>query len=144
MRPYRKAVYECLNGNINYNATNIPVFDEKVPAGNVPQHYVLLGTQRQSDITDQDCYWIHRSSIDIVIVGRSDFETSKDAIDDISNTIYGLLLNSPGSDNLPAQSGYTFNQTKIESAVAGPVEINQTTTILQKVITLTSNIIEQS
>lgn len=144
MRSFRKSIFQCLNGNVMYNGVVIPGYDEKVFTGQNPDLYYLFGTQRETDITDNDCTWTTKSTIDIVIVSRTQSEASKDAVDDISDTILDLLLNLPGSDNLIAQSGFQITYLKRESAVSGLIQISPTETILQKLITLTANIIQQN
>jgi hypothetical protein len=144
MKILRKAIHQVLLGNVTYKGSVVKIYDEKVFTGESPNLYILYGTQRDQDITGQDCTWETKSSIDILIISRTASETSKDALDDISNSILELLLNLPGSDNLAAQSGYQIAYMKRESAVCGMMDITPTETKLTKVITLTATIIQQN
>lgn len=140
MKPLRKAIFDCLSGNVSYASSVVPVMDEKVYSGIRPKVYILLSTQREQDITDQDCYWQANSSIDIVIITKSASEVSKDAVDDISQRIYDLLLTLPGSDLLAVQNGFQIVNLKRQSAASGNVQISPTESELQKVMTLTAGI----
>lgn len=144
MKIFRKAIHQVLNGNVTYNSSVVKVYDEKVFTGETPNIYILYGTQREQDATEQDCTWMTRASIDILIVSKTMSETSKDALDDISNSILDLLLNLPGSDNLAAQSGFQITYLKRDSSVSGVMQISPTETVLQKIITLTATIIQQN
>jgi hypothetical protein len=142
MKPFRKAIYDRLKNNVVYKSTAVAIYDEKVFTGETPIVYILFGTQREQNVDDTDCAWETRSSIDILIISRTQSETSKDVLDDISNNILDLLLNLPGSDNLAAQTGFKIIYLKRESAVCGLLQISPTETILQKQLTLTATIIQ--
>ena len=146
MKALRKAIYNVLNGNVIYKGAAVKIYDEKIFTGEQPNLYILFGTQRESRLPEfeQDCAYVAFSSIDILIVSKTQSETSKDALDDISSSILDLLLNLPGSDNLAAQSGFQISNLRRESAVCGLVQISPTETILQKLITLTASIIQQN
>lgn len=140
MKPFRKAIYDCLNTAVLYKSTSVPIYDEKVYMGAAPDIYILLSTQREQDATDQDCYWQTTSSIDILIISKSGSEVSKDVIDDISQRIYDLLLTLPGSDLLAVQSDFQIMNLKRLSAVSGKVQISPTESELQKIISFTAGI----
>jgi hypothetical protein len=140
MRIFRKAVYDCLNTFIIYKSANVAVYDEKVKAGQSPNLYVLFQSQRETDTTQTDCGWECKANLDLLIVDKTGSEVSKDTVDEISDQIYELLLNLPGSDNLAAQSGFKIMMLKRESAVTGLLQITPTQSELQKLITLTATI----
>lgn len=144
MKPFRKAIYDVLHNNVSYKAAVVPLYDEKVFTGVSPTLYILFGNQREQDVPATECTWQTIATIDILIVSKTQSETSKDALDDISNTILDLLLNLPGSDNLAAQSGFQITYLRRESAVCGLIQLSPTETQLQKLITLTATIIQQN
>lgn len=141
MKPLRKATYDILYSHVVYKAATIRLYDEKVFHGEIPDIYMLLSTQRERDVTEQDCYWQTQSSIDILFIRKTGSEVSKDVIDDISNIALPLLLNLPGHDNFGAQSGLQILEVKRESASSGNVQISPTQSELQKIVTLTALII---
>lgn len=143
MKPFRKAVKDVLSGNITYAGSIVPVYDAKVWTSAQPAIYILLATQREQDVTDQDCAWNHRSSIDLQFIAKSDSEVSKDVIDDISDRALELLLSSPGVSNLAVQTGFQILEVKMESAVIGEVQISPTQSELQKIVSLTAFIFHQ-
>lgn len=144
MKPFRLAIVQALSGNVTYLSNEVKIYDEKVFTGEMPSIYILLSTQREQDITQTDCTWETKSSIDLMIVSKTGSEVSKDVLDDISGQILELLLNLPGSDNLLAQSGFMITYLKRESAVCGMFQISPTQSELRKVMTLTATIIQQN
>jgi hypothetical protein len=142
MRPYRKAIYDVLNGNVIYHSVPVNIYDEKVFTGDAPDIYILMGNQRETDITEADCAWTTLSSIDIMIIAKSGSEVSKDVVDDISNEILELLLNLPGGNNLGVQSGFQIMMLKRDISVSGFFQITPTQSEIQKIITMTATIIQ--
>lgn len=140
MKPMRKAVYSCIYNNITYKGSVVKVTDEKVFGGQQPSVYILLSTQREQNATEQDCAWQTRSSIDLLIISKTESEVSKDAIDDISSTMLQLLLNLPGDDNLTVQAGFQILELRKDSAASGQVQISPTQSELQKIVTITADI----
>lgn len=143
MMPLRQAIDDVINGNVTYKGAQVQVFDKKVFTGQSPNRYIYYGTMREVDITETDCAWTSRTSIEILIVSNTGSEVSQDPLDEISDTIYDLLLNLPGSDNLPAQSGFQISYLKRESATCGMMEISPTESRLTKLITLTAIVTQQ-
>lgn len=144
MKPFRNAINSVLSGAITYKGSVVPFTDSKTKTGQQARLYGIYGTQREFDTTQTDCTWECKSSIEILLVNDTGSETSKDPLDEISDDIYDLLLNLPGSNNLPAQSGFQITYLKRESAVSGLIQISPTETQLQKLITLTATIIQQN
>lgn len=143
MRPFRKAIYDCLTGNVTYAGNTLSIFDEKVHTGSQPNVYILLSTQKEQDATDQDCAWETKSTIDILIITKSGSEVSKDAIDDISQKIYDLVLTLQGNSLLAVQTGFQILYLRRESAASGSVQISPTQSELQKIVSLTAYIFHQ-
>lgn len=141
MKPFRKAIFSVVNGNITYAGSVVKLYDEKVFTGEVPKVYMYFSTQQEQDATEQDCAWQTKSRIDIVIVAKSGSEVSKDAIDDISQRFYDLVLTLPGSDLLAVQTGFQILEVKVASAASGNVQISPTQSELQKIVSLTASII---
>lgn len=140
MKIFRKAVADCVNGQISYSSSVIPVYDAKVFTGERPDIYIVLSTQTEQDITEAECTWQTKSLINIIFINKSGSEVSKDVIDDISNEFLELVLNLPGSDNLLTQSGFAIDYVKRESAVSGEVLISPTQSELQKIVTISAMI----
>lgn len=143
MKPFRKAVFDCLNTFVLYKSTAVLVADAKVPTGQQPSLYILLGRQWEQDRTDQDCGWETKSGIEIQIIAKSGSEVSKDALDDISQSIYDLVLTLPGSNLLAVQNGFQILELRRESAAIGDVQISPTQSELQKIVSLTAYIFHQ-
>jgi hypothetical protein len=144
MRILRKAIADCITGNISYGSNVVKVYDEKIFTGEVPTIYILLSTQQESSTEENDCTWITRSSIDIEVIAKSGFEVSKDIIDDVSNSMMELIAPLPGLNGFSQQSGFIISGIVRESALTRNVQISETQSILQKIVKFTATIIQQN
>ena len=138
-KPFRLAVFNCLNGNLS----GVPVYDEKqkVPASDTL--FVLLSTQQQTQIEENDCTWINRCSIDIEVIQKTGSEVSKDDIDDTTNDILTLILPTPTTCGLIAPGGLQFCNPVCESIISRNLSLSETESVVQKVIRVVVQIIQQ-
>lgn len=139
--PLRISVFNCLNGQL---PNSVPVYDEKKKVGVTDSVYVLLSTQTESLIEENDCTWIVRSSIVIQIYQRSGSEVSKDTIDGLSNSILQILMPTPQTSNLVPPVGLQYANHSIQQIVSRNLSITETESILEKSITFTVQIIQQN
>lgn len=134
MKPLRLGIFAVLDGAITYNSTAVPVYDEKVFTDESPNLYILLSDQQESNAPERsDCTEPIRSTINVEIVRRTGSEVSKDTIDDVSNSIYALLITSPGIAGFTV-SGFQVIDVYKESAISRNVQITETQSILRKII----------
>lgn len=141
--PLRHAIYTVLNGNITVNGTTVGIYDEKKKAGANERIYCILGSQQSTrDRTSE--YWITRELIDIEIYQRTDFEVTKDFIDQVSNVIYELLMPDPINAGLPNPSLMQIQHFELDRAISRTVELASTETVIQKVATFTCLIVQQN
>lgn len=141
--PLRKAIFGVLNGNIVVNGTNVGLYDEKKRIGANEWIYAIFGTQQTTrDRTSE--YWITRELIDIEIYQQTDFEVTKDFIDQASNVIYELLMPNPINAALPNPSLMQIQHFELERAISRTVELSATTSAVQKIITFTCLIVQQN
>lgn len=134
----RTAVFQMLNGNIS-----IPVYDEKKRVTSNARIYALLSTQQETDENPSDAF-ITLSSIDIEIIHRSDFEVTKDSIDDISTEILQILIPAPTSDGLIVQNLFQITNVRRTSTITRQISVSDTDSIVSKIINITCHIIEQN
>jgi hypothetical protein len=94
----RKAYYTSLNGNIQYNSINVPVFDLVAP-NNTQSPYIILGSFTQ--VNDQNTKDSFGGSGTINIEVQSSFTENwggREQADDILNSILTRL--SPNTDTI--------------------------------------------
>lgn len=144
MKPIRHGINTLIAGQVTYAAGVVPVYDEKVYTGEIPDIYILLSTQQEADTERTDCTWTTRSSIDIEIIARSESEVSKDVIDDVSNDVMELIAGLPGAWNVSNPSGFQIIDCFRESAMTRNVSLTETQSILQKVIRFVFIILQQN
>lgn len=141
-KPLRQAIFDVISPVAQYNGDAIPIYDEKVFTGAHPNLYILLGKQSERDITEAECQWQTKSTIEIWIIARSGSEVSKDVIDDVAQSFLDALLPGPTVDAILQPQGLAITYLGRESSVSGQVQITNTQSELQKVITLTANILQ--
>lgn len=137
-KQHRQATAEALSGNTG----GIPVYDEKRWVQDTDSTYVLLSTQQQTPIQENDCTWISLNSLDIEIYQRTGSEVSKDEIDDIANTVLGILIPTPGVCPLTA-GNLQFGYAQAESIISRNMSLSETESIVVKVIRFTVQITQQ-
>lgn len=135
----RLSVFNCLNGNLN--GRNI--YDEKKKVGATDTMFVILSTQQESPIQDNDSTWISTSSIDIEIIAKTDSETSKDDIDELANLILSLVFPTRSTCALIAPSNLEFQNAVCSRTITRNISLSETESILSKIITFTTTIVQQ-
>lgn len=138
-KPFRLAVFSVLNGNTG----GIPIYDEKRLVSATDNTFILLSTQQQTQEEVNDCTWVSRLSIDIEVYNKTGSEVSKDTIDDVSNTILGLLLPTVGVSPI-SSGGIQFTYAFAESIISRNIGITETESVLQKVIRFVATGVQQS
>lgn len=138
-KPFRLAVFSALNGNTG----GVPIYDEKRLVSATDTTFIILSTQQQTPRDETDCTWVSNSSIDIEIYNKTGSEVSKDTIDDVSNTILGVLLPTVGVTGITS-GGIQFGYAYAESIISRNISISETESILQKIIRFTVQAVEQA
>ena len=139
----RIAIYQTLNGNVNYNSANVPVYDEKVPSNVSADIYILLSTQQEVENND-DSSFTTLSSIDVEVCQRTGSEVSKDSIDDIEELVTNILQPTPITDGLADPSLIQILNFKRVRSLSRALELSPTESILRNIITFQADVIQQS
>jgi hypothetical protein len=149
MKPLRTAMYAILNNNLSYVrdgiSTLVPCYDEKRKAiDSAPMLYVLFSTQQETP-DPIDGTWITDSSIDLEITHRTDFEVTKDDLDNVSDQIYKLLEPMAGGNGFPAQELFQITMVRVANAVTRTFDLDfsGSQTVISKVITVTAKFVQQ-
>lgn len=132
-------MYNAINGNLG----GVPVYEEKRLVSSSASTFVLLSTQQQTPTEENDCTWISRSMIDIEVIQKTGSEVTKNTVDDISNTILGILLPLPGATGLTS-SNIQFGYSYCESIISRNLSFSETESVIQKVIRVVFTTVQQS
>lgn len=135
--PFRTAVAALLQGNISVNC-----YDEKRWVQATDTQFVLFTTQQQTPRDDNDCTWISDNSIDIEIYDKTGSEASKNDIDNIANEILAILIPAPFVTPL-ASPNLQFGSA-VATIISRNLSTSETETILQKVITFSCVVTQQT
>ncbi len=143
-RPLRLAIHGIINGNVLYNGQPVYFYDEKKKVSRTDKVYGLYSTQNSTRGEDSnDSTWITEERIDIELLHKTQFEVTKDFIDDASDQIYALLMPNRLNDTLPDPSMMLIQHFELEQALTRAVEISPTETIVTKIMTFYCKIIQQ-
>jgi hypothetical protein len=145
MQAVEEAVFNLLNGQLSYNAVNIPVSDEKKRLNVSANIFVILSTQQEDDGPETSDTFITNSTIDVEVWMKTDYEVSKSPIHNVSNQIYNLVIPAAyGQNGLTAPSGFQFMNVRRLRAITRTVAISETETITGKIITFGITVVEQN
>jgi hypothetical protein len=139
----RAAIYTALNGNITYNSTAVPTYDEKTSVTNTANVFILLSGQQETDVENNDSVFITRSAIDIDIWQKTGSEVSKDGIDTVYESMMEILIPTPQTVGLTIPSGFQFQNATRESATTGSVELSPTESVLVCRVKLVFTIVQK-
>ena len=129
MKPIRTAVYTALNGNITYDSTAVPVSDEKTGYGNTANLFIVLTTQQETDESTSEAF-ITKSTIEIDIVHKTGSEVSKDAIDDVYQSMMQILIPSTSTIGLTVPGTFQFQNATRENSITMPMMLSETETVM--------------
>ncbi len=109
--PLRTSYYQLLNGNLSFNAVNVPVSDSVEKLSDKVNIYVLLTQQNGFSVNDQGAFRSEETMlIDIVSRGT---RVAKSTVDNIAGQIFALLFPSVQGNALPAQPGLSVINMRI-------------------------------
>lgn len=141
-KPFRLALFNALSGHITHNAVNIGFFDERKTASDQANIYVTFGTQSERVIEENDSCFITQSTIRLAVVSKVFSETSKDIINDITDSILQLLLPTNQTNGFTDPSGMQIQNIKLLDSETGVI-FQSTNFTLTQTITLTAQIVQQ-
>lgn len=142
--PLRLAIFGVLNGNLTYNGQPVNLYDEKKKVGSADKVYIVMGTQASTPVDDNDSCFITDETIDLEILHKTEFEVTKDFIDDLSNQMYQQLIPTKLTDSLPDPTLMQIQYFDLRRAVTRSVEVTPTETIIAKIITFGCKVIQQT
>lgn len=129
-RVYRKAVYNALDGNVTYNGTVVPVYDE-FASDTAPNLFIVLGNQYGDDRRNY-AKFVTGSVIVIDIVHHQNRGMTKDVVDTVSNSIKNILLPSLGAFGISVDAGFSVNNLYRETS-SYLSEQNNTKWVIRKI-----------
>jgi len=136
-KAFRKAVFEALNNNIVVGGNNIPVYDE-FAADDAPDLFVVIGNMYADDRRNF-AKWVTGLVIILQVVQVQKRAITKDVIDEVANTIKGILLPSIDTIGLSIDNPFSVNNLYRESS-SYLSEQNNTNWVMRKIERYRANI----
>lgn len=140
-RILRKAINDLLAGNITYNSIPVPIYDEKIRDKQSPNLYIIFGTQQETD-QNTDTSFTTISTIDLEITHKTEYEVSKDAIDEVSDQVLEILLPTPDGPGWD-YNGFLIQNITRTSTISRNFSLTDSQSIIAKIITITATITQQ-
>jgi hypothetical protein len=138
----RSAIYTALSGNITYNAVNVPVVDERLRSTQTANNFIVLSTQQETDVENNDCAFITDSYIDIEIVNKTMSEVSKDVNDDIYEDVMEILIPTPYDAGFSLPAGFQLSKAVRQSSITQNISLSPTESVLVTIVKLVFTIIQ--
>lgn len=126
----RKSIYAALNGNVTYNGTVIPVYDE-FASDVAPNIFIVLGNQYADDRRNYTKF-VTGSVIVVDICHHQNRAMTKDVVDTIGNTIKSILLPNIATFGLTLDAGWSINNLYRETS-SYVSEQNNTKWLIRKI-----------
>lgn len=143
MYPLQTSIFNLLDGNLSWNGSNIPIYDEKTKIGNTDNIVVILSTQQEAPAGEQsDCGYFTESSIDLVVMQKSEFEVSKAAIHNVGEQILNILFPSYPETAIVCPGFQVIGRRT--RAITRDFSITNTQSVVAKIITISCLMIEQN
>ncbi len=140
-RVFRRAIFDALDGNVTYNGNVVPVYDE-FASDNAPNLFIVLGNQYADDRRNF-AKFVTGSVIVIDIVHHQNRAMTKDVVDDVAESIKGILMPSISGTGLTLEAGFSVNNLYRETS-SYLSEQNNTKWVLRKIERYRANIQQDS
>ena len=132
-QPLRKAIFEALNHQIQYEASEVPVHDQKQRKGYDNTNYVIIGNITSSDNrTFQG--WSRIMSFDLDIVTKTTNAISSLIADTIAGQIFEILMPDIGLVGVVVPTGFNYINLRLDSDRYIDFELTDTSSLLRRIL----------
>jgi hypothetical protein len=129
----REALVTCLDGNITYSATNVPVVDGFSMGESLVTHHVIIDNVSDSD---SDNLHHHQSDVNVSIQVVTYVDGySKTPVDTISGSVRALLQPTFSTNGLTISGGQVLN-LRVTSPQGYLEEMDDNGTIIRKILNI--------
>lgn len=135
--PVRKAFYELLNGEIEYESQNVPVSDERAKIGNGARVYVLLSSQNTVDVAIKKDN-TRTAFITLDIVNKTDSAVSKSVVD----TVADQILQKVFVTGLTPPVNWQFLNIALDGDRYLNLEVSDTEMIIRRLLTFKITVVQ--
>lgn len=137
-RIIRKGIFQALNGNISYNAANVPIFD-LAPTEAPGSHYIMLRNGDEATDANNDRFvTIGSVLIDVATILQT--TVTNEIVEDLCDQVLEILLPTPQTFGITLEAGFNLTDLKRESANYLPMLQTDTGKIVRKILRLTYRI----
>lgn len=139
----KDAYYDLLDGNITYNGSPIPVYDEEAdPSGN--SFYIIISTVTDTDKPVKSKFFSDTQIvIDVITLLDYQITKEKEIVDVICGKIMNLVLPTPDTTGIADTADFQAVSVRRESSNHLPVADTGTKKVVRRVLRFTQTIVEK-
>lgn len=143
-QPLRAAYFSVLNGQLTYEASVIPIVDEKLDV-DITEHdiYVLMLDQIEDDTNANKSNWATEVLLRMQVVNQRKSTNTKEVVEDISNQILTILFPTRTTTSLSLTAPLSLTYAKKVSANYNPLIQNDRGFLISKVLEFKNRITQQ-
>ena len=142
LKTLRTAYTTLLAGAIEYNGSEIPVYDQEAdPSGN--DFYIVLSTATDVPVENRGRF-INETTLLVDVITRVNYTMTKqtEIVDSITQKVLQLILPSVGSSGLASTADFQITNVKKESSEHLPILDSGTKKIVRRVTRFSQTLIE--
>jgi hypothetical protein len=134
--PIRKAVYECLNGNVlDLEGNVLNVYDDEQKLGDFFSTYILLEQQSGTPTDENQTIFASHEDILVSVVKKNPGRVSKYQVDFIANQILSLVFPTIQQNGLPIQSGVQILDLRLGQDQYQTFTLEQGDAVIRRMLT---------
>lgn len=139
----RMGFYEALNGGVAYDypvggPINVaPLTDGKEDSG--ADVYVILAQQTGTPDNSFSHFGTRATQL-LDIVHKTGFHTTKDIVDQVAQSVLNIILPTPSTNGLVAQSGVQFSCVELESDSYLDLQLSGSESITRRLLRFSTRI----
>lgn len=138
----KDAYLTLLNGNVSYNGSNVPAYDEEAdPAGNT--YYIIISTVTDTNQAVKTKFFSDTEVlIDVVTLLDFQMPKQKEIVDVICGKVMNLVLPTKETTGIADTSDFQVISVRCESANHLPVLDSGTKKVVRRVMRFAQTIVE--
>jgi len=112
------------------------VVDERLKQSESANNFIVLSSQSEQDVEENDCTWITDSTIDIEIYNKTMSEVSKDVNDDIYEDVLEILLPTRLTLGISVGSDFQLLEGRRVTSITQNLSLSATESVLVTIVKL--------
>jgi hypothetical protein len=126
----RKAFFEALDGNVTFNANDVPVVDGKLETLPEDGLFIVFGDQVDNDKSNKSSF-VTEVTFDLAVVDKRKSTGSKKDVEDVCDQILQIIKPTIQTHGLSIESPFSISNVKYLSGLAASVAMDALNQFIQ-------------